>query len=95
MCQAQRRMKNWTVHQLPAAGPIALNSRIPAQMASRWARSVSGSFQASCGDLTPTFLPFSWISVPLTRRTIVSRLRPPPRGPSRSSAETREATSSK
>src|SRR5436305_823116 len=43
----------------------------------------------------PTFFANSWISAPLAWRTILSRSRPPPRGPFRSSAETREATSSK
>jgi hypothetical protein len=43
MCQAQRRIKNWTVHHDPAAAPRALVSRMPAQTASRWARSSSGS----------------------------------------------------
>ena len=42
MCQAQRRIRNWTVHHFPADGPRALNSRIAAQNASRWARSAAG-----------------------------------------------------
>jgi len=62
--QVLRRIRNWTVHHFPADGPRALNSRIPAQNASRWARSSSGSCRASSGVFTPTFVANSWISAP-------------------------------
>jgi hypothetical protein len=50
MCQAQRRIRNWTVHHEPAAGPRALASRIAALNASRWARSSSGRAPLSAGS---------------------------------------------
>ncbi len=54
------------LHHDPAAAPRALVSRMAAQNASRWARSSSGSRQASGDERTPTFFANSTISEPLT-----------------------------